>query len=140
MGGSACPEANRRPVNAARPNVAETPQQNAADAINKYPRNGRLFGEELFKSVGVKSDHHFFADHQCGCRAALIGVNEILNCLRILADVAFCVGDSFLRKVAFGPCARRSAWLCEQNYGFSHVFVGSPFPLSVAVFYSITIS
>ena len=112
-------------MNAARPSVAETPQHNAADAINKYPRIGCLLGEELFKSVGVKSDHHFFADHQRGCRAALIFVDKIFDGQRILADVPFLKLDPFLRKVAFGPMAWRSARLREQNYIFGHDFVGS---------------
>ncbi len=70
----AWPEANNFPVNAARPSVAEIPQHNAAEAMNKYPRTGCLL-EELFELFGVKSDHHFVADHQRGCRAALVFVH-----------------------------------------------------------------
>lgn len=113
IGGNAWPEPNRRPVKAARPRVAEIPQHNAADAMNRYPRNGCLLGEELFESVGIKSDHHFFADHQGWCRAALVGVDKILDGLRILANITFFEHNPFLRKVAFGPCARWSARLGE---------------------------
>lgn len=121
MGGRACPEVNRRPVNAARPRVAEIPQQSAAEAMNRYPRIGCLFGEELFDSVGVKSNHHFVADHQRGCRAALIFVNQIFDSLRILTDVPLLKLEPFLRKVAFGPMTRWSTRLCEQDYCFCHV-------------------
>src|SRR4051794_6439306 len=125
MGDKARPEPNRRPVKAARPRVAEIPQHSAAEAMKRYPRTGCLFGHELFESVGVKSDHHFFADHQSGRRAALIFVNEILDGLWISADITFLVGDPFLRKVALGPVARWSARLCEQDYGLSHVWLES---------------
>ena len=125
IGGSACPELNRRPVNAARPRVAEIPQQSAAEAMKRYPRMGCLFGDELFNSVGVKSDHHFFANHQCRCRAALIFVNQIFDCLGILTDIPFLKFNPFLRKVAFGPMTRRSTRLCKQNYCLCHILVGS---------------
>ena len=87
---------------------------------------GCLFGEKLVEALGVKSNHHFVADHQSGCRAALVGVDEILNCLRISADITFLKCDPFLRKVAFGPGARRSTRLGEQNYHFCHVLLESP--------------
>ncbi len=87
---------------------------------------GCLFGEKLVEALGVKSNHHFFADHQRGCRAALVGVYEILHGLRIPADVTFFKCDPFLRKVAFGPIARRSTRLGKQNYAFCHVWLESP--------------
>jgi len=90
--------------------------------------------------LGVKSDHHFVADHQRGCRAALVFVHKIFDRLRVAADVTFFEIDSFLRKVAFGPCARWSARLRKQNYGLCHSLVGSANPLLGAVSYSITIS
>jgi hypothetical protein len=119
------PELNRRPVKAARPSVAEMPQQSAAEAMKKYPRTGCLFGHELFEAVGVKSDHHFFADHQGRRRAALVFVNEIVDCLRISADITFFVGNPFLRKVALGPIAGWSARLRKEDYGFSHACLES---------------
>lgn len=135
IGGSACPELNSLPVNAARPKVADMPQHNAADAMNRYPRSGFLFGEQLVESLGVKSDHHFFADHQRGCRAALVGVNEILNGFWIPADISFLVRDPFLRKVALGPGTRWSAWLRKQNYGFCHLCLELRIPLTVTISY-----
>ena len=126
-------------MKAARPSVAEIPQHSAADAINRYPRIGCLVGEEFFESVGIKSDHHFFADHQRRCGAALVFVDEVLNSLRILADIAFFVWNAFLRKVALGPRTRWSARLRENNYGFCHVLLEARIP-SAEVFYSITIS
>ena len=87
---------------------------------------GWLFREKLVEAFGVKSNHHFFADHQRGCRAALVGVYEIFYGLWISADVTLFKFDPFLRKVAFGPRARRSTRLGEKNYAFCHVLLESP--------------
>jgi hypothetical protein len=88
--------------------------------MKRYPRMGCLFGEEFFKAVGIESDHHFFANHQSWCRAALIDVDQFSDSFSVPAHVSFYELIAFLRKVALGPVARRSAGLREKNNRFSH--------------------
>ena len=125
VGGSASPEPNKRPVNAARPSAAEIAQHSAAAAMNMYPRTACLWlVENLVESLWVKSDHHLFANNQCWCGAAIVFVEKVLDSLRIAADITVFERNSSLREVGLRPRAGWSARLRKENDGFYHLVIG----------------
>src|SRR5438128_1962070 len=76
--------------------------------------------EKVVETVGVESNHHLFAGHQCRRGAALILINQILEGVRVTADVAFFEFDTPSREVSLYRVAGRSARLSKDNQAHVH--------------------
>ena len=129
----------------ARPKAAETPQQNVAAAMNRYPRIGCatlvgeisccvasiaklpcLWAEPLFNPLGVKTDQYLVSRaltfyHHCRRRSALVRPDQLEHCLLVRAHVPFFIVDSSRREEGLEYVARRSTGLCE-DYHFLLLF------------------
>ena len=123
IGGHACALGKRRPVNTARPRLAEIPQKNVAPAMYKYPRSGCLAGKHLVEALGIESHHHLVSHHHGRRRAALVLVHQLLHRLRITAYILVFELDTSLREVGRYNVAGRSAGLREYNDLLLHLLL-----------------
>lgn len=121
MGGHACALGKRRPVNTARPRLAEIPQKNVAPAMYRYPRSGCLACKHLVEALGIESDHHLVSYHHRWRRAALVFVYQLLDRLGVAAHVSIFELDTSLREVSRYDVAGWSARLREYNDLLHHL-------------------
>jgi len=71
--------------------------------------------EQVAKTVGIESNHHLFACHQCWRRTTLILINQVLKSDSVIAYIAFFELDTSAREVGLDRVARRSARLSKKN-------------------------
>ena len=89
-----------------------------------YPRTGcALFGKQLVKTFGVKSNHHLIPNDKSWCGTASIFVEKVVNGTPITADVAVLVNDTSLREIGLECLAGWSPWLREDDDCFIHGYM-----------------
>ena len=90
----------RRPVNTARPIVAEMPQRKVAVAMYRYPRSGcALVDNKLVQTFRIEAYDHLIIDDGCRRGTAAIFINQVADCHWMCFYVALFVFDSPSREV-----------------------------------------
>jgi hypothetical protein len=73
-------------------------------------------GKHLVQTFGIEADHHLAVHNNGGSGAAVVFADQLKNGLLVYAYVLDFKLDTFLRKVALCPGARRSAGLAVDHY------------------------
>jgi hypothetical protein len=57
----------------------------------------------LFQSLRIKTNHDFVPNNNGRCRAAVVLLHQLKNCLLVRTDVLYLKFNTFLRKVGLSP-------------------------------------